>query len=356
MRSALAERLLSVLMDWDNSPKFTQEIPRVQTLAALKYDEYGGYGAGVKFVENFSRWLRQFKAGEERETAYNFVMKSLVFISEAEMGHLIEIAWPDFLKGRLVARAASDTRISPHLIKTVTSSPNFKRLTRSTLFFGLSDGARLDQLRRSSPLSHEQFVQNYEIKSELADSLQSALARALGQADSDSKFQQIFLVDDFSGSGHTLIRDDEGIVKGKLEKFQRQFHDLIKRGILDEDCQVGLLLYVATEQAKDYLTASSLIDVPKLTIDIEQLIGNAFRVDLTDTAMTELCMTYYDERATDIHKKRVPIGYSDCALPLVITHNTPNNSVCLLWSEIEDADNSPRALFPRYERHHRDRP
>lgn len=29
------------------------------------------------------------------------------------------------------------------------------------------------------------------------------------------------------------------------------------------------------------------------------------------------------------------LGYGGCALPLVLDHNTPNNSVALLWAETE---------------------
>ena len=51
MRSDLAERLLKALMDWD-VPRFAHEVARLQMVASLKYDEYGGYRPGVKFAEN----------------------------------------------------------------------------------------------------------------------------------------------------------------------------------------------------------------------------------------------------------------------------------------------------------------
>jgi hypothetical protein len=74
--------------------------------------------------------------------------------------------------------------------------------------------------------------------------------------------------------------------------------------------------------------------------------------------MATLCRAYYDPDTADQHKSDTPIGYDDCALPLVLGHNTPNNSVCLLWAESPEGPNSNqrKALFPRYERHHRDRP
>jgi hypothetical protein len=41
----------------------------------------------------------------------------------------------------------------------------------------------------------------------------------------------------------------------------------------------------------------------------------------------------------------------------VLFHNTPNNSVCILWADTTDRDEGQnrRALFPRYERHRADR-
>jgi len=41
-------------------------------------------------------------------------------------------------------------------------------------------------------------------------------------------------------------------------------------------------------------------------------------------------------------------GYGDCGLPVVLHHNTPNNSLALLWSY---DDRAVRGLFPRVQRH-----
>jgi hypothetical protein len=65
------------------------------------------------------------------------------------------------------------------------------------------------------------------------------------------------------------------------------------------------------------------------------------------------CDDYYDaealeDRSTKIGGEDVRRGFGGCSLPLVLGHNTPNNSVALLWS-YEDA--SFRGLFPRVPRH-----
>lgn len=361
VRSDLAERLLKALMAWD-VPRFGHEVARLQMLASLKYDEYGGYRPGVKFAENLARWLEQFE-GAERDVAFDFVMHRLVFISDAEVAHLIEIAYPDVLEPRLLRRAAGDLGLPAYRVHAISSDPEFRALRRRTLFLGLSDGARLDRLRRASGLSHEQFVQDYLIDMDQAASAKTELTKALVKQGlpGDATFRQIVLVDDFSGSGRTLVRleGEPPIHKGKLVKFADRLAQLTENEIVSEDVQVALLLYVATAQAVDQVhTTKADIGLGEWTIDVAQLLVPDVRVDHTDEAMVELCYAYYDQGTADEHKAETPIGYEDCALPLVLGHNTPNNSVCLLWAEThgEGDDIGRKALFPRYERHHRDRP
>jgi len=360
MRSDLAERLLKALMKWD-VPRFAYEVARLQMLASLKYDQYGGYRPGVKFAENLARWLEQFDE-DERDVAFDFVMQRLVFISEVEMHHLIEVAYPDVLEPRLLRRAAADLDYPSYRVHAIAATREFRALRRRTLFLGLSDGARLDRLRRASGLSHEQFVQDYMIHGEQADGVQEELRKALAKQDlpGEASFRQVVLVDDFSGSGRTLVRHEgESERKGKLVRFASELPRLTEGGFVSDDVQVALLLYVATDQAVNHVRETKAeFDMADWTIDVVQQIAPELRVDNTDPEMVELCHAYYDPDTADEHKGQTPIGYSEGALPLVLEHNTPNNSVCLLWAETgsDELSAGRKALFPRYERHHRDRP
>jgi hypothetical protein len=40
-------------------------------------------------------------------------------------------------------------------------------------------------------------------------------------------------------------------------------------------------------------------------------------------------------------------GFADCGLSVVIAHNTPNNSLAMLWADVD----SSKALFRRVTRH-----
>lgn len=362
MKSELAERLLGRLMGWD-VPRFALEIPRLQALAAVKFDEYGGYGAGMRFIEYLARWLEQF-SDDERELAYDFVSKRLVFISNAEMTHIVEVAYPDFIEPILMAHTAKDLAVPPFLTRRIAGSREFLARRRRTLILGMSDGARLDLLRRSTPLSHEQFAQGLDVDSQQALRMRDKLVAALQvqRLPGDGNFQHVVLVDDFSGSGRTLIRieesDDGPRVEGKLWRFHERVASLTEANILASDADVCILLYVASDQAVEQVrSVLARVGLEAWRIVVVQLLPREIRVDLADPDMAQLCRTYYDPSSADAHKQDAPLGYSDCALPLVLSHNTPNNSIFLLWAETDpESALGRKALFPRYERHHRDRP
>jgi hypothetical protein len=82
--------------------------------------------------------------------------------------------------------------------------------------------------------------------------------------------------------------------------------------------------------------------------------------DATDSPFIALTKKYYDPRIRNTHTDKggttdISLGYAGCALPLVLDHNTPNNSVALLWAESEPQESYDgrmmRPLFRRRQRH-----
>lgn len=361
MKSELAEELLGALMGWDRAA-FAEKVRRLEAMATHKWDEYGNFRPGVKFFESLAAWLDQFDSDIDRATALDFVLDRMVFLSDAEMTHLIELVYPDHMEAVLLRRVAQSTGVSPFRVHELVAQPEFASLRRRSLVLGASDGARLDRLRRSAPfLSHEQFLQSSEPPNDLIEPMTTKLAEALQQQDSQAPatFGHVFLVDDFAGSGRTLLRMSDGEWKGKLFKL----HDAVNRmrgaGLLADDVDVTVILYVASQQAQEHLAATiASSDLPPWELRVVQTLPNSVRVDETDPEMADLAVRFYDDVLTDEHKGSAPLGYADCALPLVLSHNTPNNSISLLWADTtgEAGSLNRLALFPRYERHHRDRP
>lgn len=371
MRDALAERLLATVMGW-GPDDIARERPALQAMAAYKYDEYQQFSPGMRFVESLGRWLSQFRASDERNVAYRFVRDRLVFCSTAEIEHFVGMAYPDFIRPLLLREVALDQAINEFHVGKIAGSQAFRIRQRQCLFLGLSDGARTDVFRRSnSPaLSHEQVLQTYEISGGRVANLLRKLGEALSSlrggaivSPEERRFRTIVLLDDFSASGTSyLAADHQGVWKGKIGEFHRSITNP------DDPCsqladlprtRIVLALYVATDQARAYLKERMEEIWKPLGVTTDLLVVNPLsesicvRSDRPDE-IQPLLHAYYDPALEDEHTRKggtdVKHGYAGCGLPVVLGHNTPNNSLYLLWAE----SSKMRPLFPRVSRHRKD--
>lgn len=362
MKEELAQGLLALVMDWKED-RVVEELPRLDRMARFKYDEYQQFGPGQKFLEALCLWLKQFGTNVERETAYAFVRDRVVFISAADMRHLVETSFPDVIRPSLITDTAPVIGIAPHRVTEVIRHQAYARALRQTLFLGLSDGSRMDIFRRAAALDNEQVWQAYEISKPKSAGMLKDLRAALG--DENAQFARIVLIDDFSASGISYIRKEGDEWKGKLVKALKQFqpdHDascLIKYAAI----KTQVVLYVATKAAVDYISreladycAEQSISVPDITA-VYELSADMALDSARDGDFLALIDgdSYYRTRPLDEHEAKggtdtVKRGFAACALPLVLAHNCPNNSIYLLWADPLEKG-SVRGLFPRIVRH-----
>jgi len=291
----------------------------------------------------------------------NFVRQQLVFISREEMDHIIASVYPDIIKADLIREVALMLDRPWWQTGAVASTLEFRTLRRKTLFLGLSDGARLDRLRRSSPeLSHEQFWLAPELGEASSRRMLEKLQEALEKQDlsGEPRFERVVLVDDFYGSGTSLIRhsDDGAAFQGKLVRTSDHLRQLEKDQVVSPAPQVTVVVYLASEQAARHITET----VGRFNEFWVTRFAYVLPADISvgDEDLLHLSEWFYDDVLDDEHKGRTPLGYRDAALPLVIFHNTPNNSISPLWADTAEhpRGKARHALFPRYERHHVDRP
>jgi hypothetical protein len=197
------------------------------------------------------------------------------------------------------------------------------------------------------------------------ESLLSDLRKDLqnfGQASPSGEcvFKTIVLIDDFSGTGLSYFRRDEtGGLKGKIAKFYEAVtnaENAVSKLINRNAIHIVVLLYMATHRAKEYLSN----EVPRLFnaagIGSRVFVVYEFPESLTvrsgqNPDLDKIIEKYYDkaneDSSTEIGGTDLKYGFSHCGLPLVLSHNTPNNSIGLIWAR------GPRMtpLFPRVTRH-----
>lgn len=365
MRDDLAQQLLASVLGWETE-RLRAERHELQTLSVYKYDGYENFEPGVKFIESLARWLYQFnQSSQDREIAYQFIRDKLIFVSNTEILHLVRMLYPDVIRPILRREVASQIGVPHYQVSRIEDSDEFQTLLRRSLFLGMSDGARIDVFRRSSEdLDNEQVYGVYEPGSEKLASMQRKLYEALGEpADAEATFRMLFLIDDFAGTGKTILRraEDGGAFDGRL----RRISDLLQapenscfRG--PDGVEVVVCLYMATEKAVDHIEGM----IAEFTgaawancrVEVIQRVSDRFCIEPgVDEAFDNFLNRYYSRALEDRESYRVgqngiKYGFGATGLPLVLSHNTPNNSLYLLWKDGNE-DHPLVPLFGRFERH-----
>lgn len=364
MNRNLALQVMGDVMSWDDE-RATAEFARLRLMADAKYDDYREYLAGARFIESLAAWLQQFDSAD-REAAYMFVRTRLVYVSPAELQHLTALAYPEAIQPVLVADAAHALNLPMYRIwATPEARAGYHALRRSSLFFGLSDGARIDAFRRCNQgvISNEQVVMGAEINEAKWDAMLHSLRKDSGNA--AARFTHVFLIDDFVGTGTTLLRSIDGAWEGKLVKFWNQTAERSAE-LFESQFKVVVHHYIASHTAARAIVERDSEARQSRGVEwfanVQFTFGAIFNEDLPvtlerDPAFVGLMKRYYDPGietdATRVGGDDVRFGFGGAALPLVLEHNTPNNSVALLWAESTDesAPHQMRPLFRRRQRH-----
>ena len=371
--NTLGLRLIADIMGWGDDGTATQEYAWLRLMASAKYDGYSDFRAGSRFVENLATWLKQFEP-EDRQTAYDFVRRRLVYVSAAEIQRAIEAFVPETVTPHLRRLAAQTAGIAPHEVwGSAAGAEAFDRILRRCLFIGLSDGSRIDILRRANAtkLTTEQIAPMMNIGNEKWEDLGQELRDA--EKDEAARFEHVYLIDDFTASGTTFVREVGGKWKGKLTKFNTLVEEA--RASMGDTFPLapGYALhihhYLSTHKARLALdervgqaranwTARSFGDI---SITQGVLLPETLPLDpVRDADVIAMCGKYYDDQLYQRLKKHcdeagqssMKLGYADCALPIVLEHNTPNNSIPLLWAETAGTlGHRMVPLFRRRDRH-----
>jgi hypothetical protein len=350
MKDELAEKLLVNIMNWDADTLSTERY-YIQLFADLKYDDYQKYSQGMHYVESLALWLKNFDY-KDRELMYNFIKNNLIYISEGQMRNLVESAYQFHIMPVLINKAKSiknkDDENSIEANKKIYYS-----IVENTIFLGLSDGSHIDIFRRANPnLSNERISVYYDLS-------EDRINKMFNSKEEKAFDSTVFLLDDFTGSGISFIRKENEKWKGKIVKF---INRLIDYKIQVENIDIYVLLYTATEKAIKYINEQMEIYLN------EQKINKKWKADMIqivspfdcDKMISELFKNYYIKysmsQIEDEHYKKGDIsepymGFNCGKLPVVLSHNTPNNTFPVIWYAPLDSSRKFRGLFPRVSRH-----
>lgn len=356
MRNLLTETLLVKIMEW-TPDEIDRERPLLQAMADLKWNEYQQFAPGTRFIESLVKWLQQFETIEDRKIAYKLVREHLIFISSEQVSHLVDILYPEKVNPFLIKKTAAEIGLAPHLVTKIINSPQYAENQQMSMYMGLSDGSRIDQFRRVAFLNNEQVLPTYEPSAEKIKEMVGKLQEALP----GKKFRTLFFIDDFTASGKTYYRSGG---KGKLGKVLKTIFDESAEGYKDaidfDNIEIHILFYIATTDAiKNIKDGIALWKKEsgkncELTVDCLLEIDSNIKERITaDEEIVAFLKKYFDDRVVDEHYEKGKhdepyLGFNECALPIVLNHNAPNNTIAIFWLP---ADMKPKGLFPRISRH-----
>ncbi|WP_061868250.1 phosphoribosyltransferase-like protein [Prevotella intermedia] len=377
MNSNLANQLLASIMKWD-APTLASERAALEFMGSMKYDAYDRYMPGMRFMSSLVQWLNDIKE-EDRYEAYKFIKEKLVFISSMQMNYLVDLLYDSKIRPILLDMSTAETGMPSYKCSSKVVRTRFEIEKRSALVIGLSDGAHTDILRRSAGFNNEQVLTNYypdgkKLKDMLDELRKDQKLKGIEKA----FFRRIFLIDDFTASGKSFIRFDESdreyhgklkriidelCIKGYVEKEQKIEHlsYLLNQ---EQKIQIDILFCIATEKARtnikssldDYLKSVNRQNKVEFNIHIVQILEDKLSIDIkTDKDLVKLLKKdehFVEEcvisKSYKVGKNDNPwLGFDECALPVVLAHNTPNNSLPIIWQDAERF----HGLFPRISRH-----
>lgn len=356
---------LAEIMRW-GTDRAREEFAWLRLMSRIKYDGYQDFVAGKRFVESLAAWLQQFSR-EDRDAAYEFARKCLVYIGPSEMQHLVELLYPETVQLRLMEAVARERGIPKYQVWSDSEATRcYNRLLRQTLFIELSDGARIDMFRRANArmITTEQVVTSPRIIKAKWDEMLEKLRADL--QDDTARFSIVFLLDDFVGSGYTLLRKENDGWNGKLRRFWSDVQEVLPTHF-EQDWVLCVHHYLGSHRAQSVVSErqkGALADLgndnwfQNVKFSFGMVLPEHLPLDeRSEFAFVSLIERYYDDTIETEHMKLggndARFGFGKCGLPVVLEHNTPNNSVALLWAETPGTDDNHamRPLFRRRQRH-----
>lgn len=376
MNDSLAVSLLAKVTKWEDK-RLSKELPKLSFMARTKYDSYSQFDPGFSFMSSFAQWMSQFDK-EDVETIYSAFNKYLTFISPEQIKYLVDLMYSSKIKPFIRDLSASRAGLSKYQLNKIENSQEYKIQKRLSLVVGLSDGSHIDILRRTAGFSNEQVLPMYYPNQEKLQDMYDELHKdRLLKGTNRNLFESLFLVDDFTASGTSFARKEDKF-KGKIIKILRglkpseagsegkgadeskELSDLFVK----DKIKVNALFCVATEEAiknikkevDSFLKDNGMNDLIQFNVDCVQLIKTEeINLIKNHPGLKNVLKKdkYYDWPTilTDSYRKgkhdEPYWGFNECGLLLVLSHNTPNNTMPVIWEDT----NKFRGLFPRISRH-----
>ena len=160
----------------------SRRVPPLQLLADYKYDHYQRFGPGRRFIESLGALARPVCPRGSRYGAQFSTRSALSISPKRSSCTSFKRHIPDLIVQERLRLVAGEQDIPAFHVGKLRHHARFRELQLKTLYLGLSDGARTNELRRASggEIGNEQIWQAYELGDDKATEMAEALRAGSG--------------------------------------------------------------------------------------------------------------------------------------------------------------------------------
>jgi hypothetical protein len=289
-------------------------------------------------------WLRNFSDGDEENYEKErvnmlYLLSKFMYFGNDELRQLLISLYRDLFKYPIVAsiRKSNGNTLDGNFINA-----EFQKELEATRFLGIGNPSEsgvhlLYYFRQECKLTRQYFINTSDIFStnKITEDLPDGKQRTYLKSEiTDKNIKRYVFIDDFCGSGSQATMYLKKLVENI--KFE------------NKDIEVNYLMLFGIEQGVTGVRNLNLFNNVEAVFTIDDTFktfsanSRYYKIpqdEIIDRDFSKLTATKYGTKLF-----YPPLGYGNCELLLGLYHNTPDNSLPIIWSERDEW----QPIFKRY--------
>ncbi len=275
---------------------------------------------------NLTRWLENFESSTEcidcEQTHAMYLLSNFMYFGSREIRELLKSLYRD----KFFKPIIQDVRKKNNNVKDITQiSEEIIRELKATRFLGIGNPSEsgthlLYYFRQENNLGKEDFMHSHEILSFDRDS-EGKISIKLNKPE----VKRYILLDDVCGSGTQAIQ------------YSKELVSEIKT--LDSSIEVYYFTLFSTVEGMENIRRESNFDLVDCIFELDETFKcfsdnarqfrNEEKLPISKDFAKSFCIKY----GVKIFKEEHSLGYKGSQLLLGFTHNTPDNTLPIIWGE-----------------------
>ncbi len=277
-------------------------------------------------------WLGNFDNDEEREYAL-YLLSRVMYFSSSCIRNLLKTLYRDLYRYPIIEKIRKengDTLDSSFIEK------EFNKVLQSTRFLGVGNPSEsgvhlLYYFRQENNIPKDLFVNTDDIIE--YDEIEGVRLR-----DNFKHVKHFVFIDDLCGSGQQATSNDSNV-----KRCVQHLHNVIN------DADISYLMIFGMSAGIRVIRESQLYDHVNAVVELDDSYRCFSKQSRFFDDEKYLCSFARDmafKHGCKLVSQPHALGYSDCQLLLSLHHNTPDNTLPIIWF---DEDNTKwKPIFKRY--------